>query len=154
MLRGSTHGPGALVLIALGILLIVGCSSGPNVVDVSGRVTRNGKPVPNLLLNFLPEKGRPSWALTDSDGRFTLNYSRDYSGGLVGKHQVWVVLQATDPGQEQQAVLGRATYAEDLAQLVAEYGDPDNPQIEVEIVSAGQELNLALDGGPIQVGSP
>jgi hypothetical protein len=152
MLRGSTHRQAPLVLMTLGMLLVAGCSSGPNVVDVSGRVTRNGKPVPNLQLNFLPETGRPSWAVTDSDGRFTLNYSRDYSGGLVGKHQVWVVLQASDPGQEQQAALGRATYAEDLAQLVAEYGDANNPQIEVEIASSGQEVNLALDGGPVQVG--
>ena len=60
------------------VATISGCGDGgPRVVPVTGTVTRNGKPVPNLFINFMPEAGRPSWGHSDEQGQFTLEYDRE-----------------------------------------------------------------------------
>ena len=43
------------------LMTTLACSSGgPDVVPVSGFVTRNGKPVPFVTVYFQPTSGRPS----------------------------------------------------------------------------------------------
>ena len=37
---------------------LAGCDAGPHVVRVKGTVTRQGKPVPNVTVHFVPESGR------------------------------------------------------------------------------------------------
>src|SRR5687768_6312898 len=77
-------------IVVVGLTGFVGCSEGPDVVPVTGTVTRNGKPVPGVMINFMPEDGRPSWAITDAQGKYELQYSKSYTGGLVGRHKVFV----------------------------------------------------------------
>ncbi len=71
--------------------LISGCDSGgPRLVDVSGTVTLDGKPVPNAIVVFNPDfpGGSNSLGRTNSDGKYKLEYSQDSQGALVGKHIV------------------------------------------------------------------
>src|SRR5262249_54770418 len=84
------------------VATISGCGDGgPRVVPVTGTVTRNGKPVPNLFINFMPEAGRPSWGHSDEQGQFTLEYDRERKGAEVGKHKVFVKLRpAANPKEE------------------------------------------------------
>src|SRR5688572_18827196 len=84
----------AMVLVTF----LAGCSKGPNIVPVTGQVTRDGKPVAGLMLNFMPEDGRPSWAITDAEGKYELQYSKSYEGGLAGKHKVFVGYDANPDG--------------------------------------------------------
>src|SRR5688572_4953174 len=87
-----------------------GCGTGgPNVVAVTGVATRGGKPVPNLLLTFEPERGRPSSGITDEHGCFTLQYDRRQDGAVVGKHKVYVSFMPRDPGEEAALRGGRAS---------------------------------------------
>jgi 5-hydroxyisourate hydrolase-like protein (transthyretin family) len=44
--------------------------------------------VSGLTVEFQPEQGRPSQALTDENGRFTLNYTIHEQGVQVGTHRV------------------------------------------------------------------
>src|SRR5438477_11406287 len=75
--------PVLLTLLAVGIAL-VGCGpSGPKIVKVSGVLTRNGKPVPNLEVYFMPTHGRNSVGMADENGRFNLGYTADQEGALV-----------------------------------------------------------------------
>jgi hypothetical protein len=91
-----------LVFLALLPLLAAGCG-GSNVVAVSGRVTLDGKPLANAHVGFQPlapagkvDAGGGSYAITDSDGRYTLRMVEgDAAGAVVGKHRVEIVLRGS-----------------------------------------------------------
>jgi hypothetical protein len=84
-------------LIVLPVLLVLtgtqlaGCGRAKRpweVVPVSGTVIYQGQPVSGLTVEFQPEQGRPSQALTDENGSFTLNYTIHERGAQVGTHRV------------------------------------------------------------------
>lgn len=69
--------------------MIVGCGeSGPSLGKVTGKVTLDGKPLPNAIVSFVPEDGRrSSSAMTNDQGVYTLAYI-DQAGAVIGKHKV------------------------------------------------------------------
>jgi hypothetical protein len=69
---------------------IAGCGkSGPELAEVSGRVTVDGKPMENLDVTFQPDEMRPaSYARTDASGHYELGYKRGVQGALLGQHTV------------------------------------------------------------------
>src|SRR5260370_2031015 len=71
-----------------------GCG-GEKLVRITGTATHHGKPVPKLVINFSPEKGLQSYALTDQDGRFSMIYTNRQEGVVKGTHKVWVQLQTS-----------------------------------------------------------
>lgn len=76
--------------LLLSVLAVVGCGSdGPELADVTGTVTLDGKPLQGARVTFAPEsKGSPSYGMTDAEGNYSLMYSRDESGAMVAKHNV------------------------------------------------------------------
>src|SRR5690242_19717008 len=95
----------AFPLVALVCLATSGCwSSGPDIVEVTGKLTRNGKPVPNLIVNFQPDEGRPSWGKADENGVFTLSYDPEHDGARVGKHTVYVKYKPGSMAEEMGQV--------------------------------------------------
>ncbi len=70
------------------LTLLAGCSRGPRVAPVDGRVTLDGKPLETAEVTFEPEAGRASHGLTDASGHYDLRYTRDQMGALVGSHTV------------------------------------------------------------------
>jgi hypothetical protein len=73
-------------------LLLAGCGeSGPELATVTGTVTRDGKPLPNMRVQFQPEAGRPSSGNTDSQGVYALRYTSELDGAVPGKHRVYIV---------------------------------------------------------------
>jgi len=97
------------LLIAL--LLFAGCDGSKlETVPVSGVVTLDGKPMPNILVVFNPTRGtaedrslRPgSNGLTDEDGRFELEMI-DGPGAVPGEHVVSLICKAptADPGSSK-----------------------------------------------------
>ena len=128
-----------VALVAL--TLLAGCrGSGPTIVPVTGVLTYKGKAVPNAIVDFMPESGRPSWGLTDAQGRFTLEYDKDNKGVLVGKHKVSARI---GPGGEK--VPGeRAPIPKDLEGLFDKYG-MENTKYQVVIDRDTKEVNLNWD---------
>ena len=99
------------ILMFVATIGVCGCGPrGPVVVRVTGTVTHQGKPVPNLVLNFKPEEGRPSWGITDAEGKYFLEYNRDRKGAVVGKHTVWVRFRPSSPSQEMQKKRARRPF--------------------------------------------
>ena len=130
------------VLAGLGaMLLAAGCSDGPKIVEVSGTATHQGKPVPNLLVNFEPENGRSSWGVTDQNGRFTLEYDATRKGAVVGTHHVTAMYRAT--GIEDEVGKSKETAAHKAIQV--KYGDPQVSQLKIPITKATSSLELKLD---------
>lgn len=80
-------------LMATSVLAVAGCGGpeGPLVYPVAGVVLRDGAPLANANVEFLPDKGRPSAATTDKDGKFVLEYIQGKRGALKGSHKIRIV---------------------------------------------------------------
>ncbi len=85
-LRGS-----AMVLLILLGFTFVGCNSKYDVVSVRGKLTYDGQPVPDMIVRFEPEVGRPSDSFTAADGSFDMGYTLDRMGVEVDSHKVTVI---------------------------------------------------------------
>ncbi|WP_437194285.1 carboxypeptidase regulatory-like domain-containing protein [Planctomicrobium sp. SH527] len=81
-----------LGFVVIAFLFSSGCSGNsaghPDVGAVSGVVTLDGAPLADAIVEFSPESGRPSSALTDAEGRYSLTYLDNVSGALLGTHTV------------------------------------------------------------------
>ena len=80
-----------IAMAFIGSFVTVGCgSSGPELADVSGTVKFDGAPLPRARITFVPEAGRPSYAVSDDDGFYELVYTDDKAGALPGQHTIRV----------------------------------------------------------------
>jgi len=73
------------------LILATGCSGGAGLAPISGRVTLDDKPVPNMIVNFTPlgdTAGNGALGHTDADGRYTLLDARGEAGAYVGEYKV------------------------------------------------------------------
>ena len=99
------------ILLPSFCLLLAGCGGPYKTASVSGRVTVNGKPLPNVAVVFQPlatadnkEPGPGSTGVTDSDGRYTLTIvGKSSRGAVVGKHKVRIMAmnEDTDSADDQ-----------------------------------------------------
>jgi hypothetical protein len=78
-----------LILVAFGWL--AGCGpGGVPLGNVSGHITKNGKPESGITVKFEPESGgRQSLGLSDASGAYELIFT-ERKGALLGKHRVTV----------------------------------------------------------------
>jgi hypothetical protein len=77
-------------LAAAGLVLLftaAGCGN-PEMGRVSGRITKNGKPVAGMWVVFHTPNRPTSRGMTDADGRFTLSTRRLGDGAYAGSHKV------------------------------------------------------------------
>jgi hypothetical protein len=141
-------------LVALPVLLtLAGCKGDyPEMSRVTGTVTYKGKPVPNMMVNFLPPDGRPSWGKTDAQGKYEMVYDADYKGAKVGRHKVFFTAPATtiDGGasKESRKALAEATglTPEELNDIRTNYGNEDT-KLQVDVKSDTTVIDLKL---PVQ----
>jgi hypothetical protein len=133
--------------VALLLVVLTGCSGGPRIVRISGTVTRAGKPVPNIVVNFMPEEGRPSWGSTDEQGHYTLHYDRDQDGAVTGRHQVSVEYSPRNPGAEDIEARGggKPTVPQELQAILQKYGNPETTPLKVEVNKNNQVIDIQLD---------
>ena len=73
---------------------LTGCSGSgeplPELAQVTGTVTLDGKPIENVSVIFQPETADvgSSRGTTDAEGKFSLMYNQDAGGAVPGKHAV------------------------------------------------------------------
>ena len=70
----------------------VGCSgSGPEMGNVTGRITLDGNPVVQATICFHPSDGRAASAgISDANGKYTLLFSESRKGAMIGEHKVTI----------------------------------------------------------------
>lgn len=79
--------PPVLLLVLCSFLS--GCSGPDNVARVSGTVTLDDKPLSGARVIFNPlTPGGQSAAITDENGKYTLQYTREQQGAEIGEHLV------------------------------------------------------------------
>ena len=77
-------------------LAATSCTSGPQLGNVSGRVTVGGKPVTSGTIMFHPDAGPTAVGAIQPDGAYTLRTIKPGDGAVVGSHRV--TIQATNVG--------------------------------------------------------
>ena len=134
-----------VAVVFLVAALFSGCGKGaPNVVRVTGMVTRHGQPVNMVVVHFMPEHGRPSWGMTDQDGHYTLNYARGQDGAVTGIHKVWIDFRPANPKQEADYLQGLLQLHPDMAAILERYSKQSSPLTE-EVKVNDQVIDLKLD---------
>jgi hypothetical protein len=81
----------ALTLIA--IPAFVGCGADPNLGQVEGVVTLDGKPLPNATVILVPGQGRPATGVTDGEGRYRVKLTSDRQGTNPGVNRVRITTE-------------------------------------------------------------
>ncbi len=126
----------------------IGCGrdSGPPLVDITGTLSRHGEPLAGYGLQFIPESGRPSDAVTDAKGQYRLQYTADRAGAVLGRHRVIITsYQTTD--NELQAAIDEGRYRDippEIGAVLKRYGDLNTTPLQFEI-SERQVLDIELD---------
>lgn len=127
------------------LTFVAGCGPElPPIGEVSGLVTQDGKPVEGVALEFIPaEGGRPSLAVTDSEGRYNAMFTADTDGALVGKHSIRYEINGPEAPMP----------ANSDAEFIPTSKKPDmggknkiEPS-EVEIVDGSNEINFEFVAG-------
>jgi len=141
------------------VIPVLGCgaSGGPDLADVTGKVTKGGKPLGSISVTFTPVSGSvSSAALTDAEGRFVLLSSSGKAGAVVGKHKV--VLSSRSAGnapvgyeammkarQNSEGGNRGALKAQESEQLFPpEYGDAVKTPLEYEVKAGTNDFDIVI----------
>ena len=127
-------------------LAAAGCRK-PEIVPVSGRVTFEGRPVPQAILRFLPESRPMASGGTDADGRYSLSTKRPGDGGYLGRHKVMIVpWLPVDSDESAEAAAARTRPRPDIPKP---YHSATTP-LSVEVTAKGPnvfDFELATEDG-------
>ncbi len=101
---------GLALLIGAITFSSIGCGGGgpddkPDMGQVTGTITMDGKPLADATVTFIPEKGRPAFGKTDAEGKYELTYIRQEKGCKIGPNKVSVTtaVEADESGDEGEA---------------------------------------------------
>jgi hypothetical protein len=119
------------------LLVTAGCENGPKIVKIKGIATSDGKPVAGLVVNFQPEFGRPSWGLSNKDGRFELEYDEKTKGVLIGRHTVSATFMEDE--------LAGIKMTPDVRKIVTKYGDSAASPLKLEITVPSESFEVKFD---------
>ncbi len=135
----------APIAVLIGLLVLVGCDSGPTLVEVQGTVKANGKPLNKIQVEFWPVASGPrSMGTTDDQGHYSLMVDDGKrKGAIVGSHNV--VLK--DVGVLGDKFMGRAGETVDLSkgkksQIPVIYTDPLKTTIKKEVKSGPNTIDI------------
>ena len=106
-----------LIVVGISIFFQSGCGGGgdqPELGQVTGTVTLDGKPLSGIAVVFQPDSGRPARGVTDAEGKYELTYIRQTKGTKVGPNRVEIAPsedgeaeEAENEGEESQPVAQR-----------------------------------------------
>jgi predicted small lipoprotein YifL len=126
--------------LSLASVLLAGCGdSGPKTIPVYGKVTTEGRPLPQVCrLYFLPAStdgpsrgpSRPSIAQMEEDGSYAVKAYKDSDGLLPGAYQVEVSYYDLKPGGNPMSEAGWIEHKHDAGELVV---DADSDGVEFNI---------------------
>lgn len=124
------------------VITCLGCGgvSGPELAEVTGKVTLDGQPLAKVSLQFTPESpdGSPSYGVTDSDGAYELLFSNDRSGAMPGKHRVEIL-----PVEPETDDSGKLVEGAVLVKIPVRYSQPGS--LTADVQAGSNSIDFALD---------
>jgi hypothetical protein len=126
---------------------LIGCrgESGPEMVNVSGRVSYQGKPLSRGTITFLPEgDGQPASGTIGSDGSYRLQTIEPGDGARTGRYKV--IVSTSDLNVE---TLDTAMLPSEMPKgktlTPAKFEKPETSGLTAEIKSGGSTLDFNLE---------
>lgn len=92
-----------LIVAGISMFFLPGCgapSDQPQLGQVTGTITLDGKPLSGIAVVFQPESGRPARGMTDAEGKYELTYIRETKGTKVGPNRVEIA--PSEDGEEEE----------------------------------------------------
>ncbi len=135
----------ASLLLLLAALLTAGCGGADeDLASVEGRITLNGEPLADARVEFDPiteeadfgkSTGSSSMAMTDANGRYTLQYTAEHDGALVGKHTVRITTRrmTVDPDGKENLVPERLPPECHVASTIVKEVEPGSNTINIDL---------------------
>ncbi len=119
---------GTWLLGLLALVLVAGCG-GSDIASVEGTVKLDDKPLPNASVEFVPSAGgRPASALTDSSGKYVLNFSGSREGAIPGPNLVRIsTAMGTSSDEQGNNIPGKPET------IAAEYNVKSTLEFNVEV---------------------
>lgn len=138
----------SLPLLAISLIsLLLGC--GPKdgyaelgLVEVTGTVTLDGKPLPQAKVTFESDDKRLATGVTDSAGHYALMYDSETRGCLPGPKTVRITTGAADVeggGAAEGSTSGKQT-------LPARFNT--NSELKADVSAAQKTINFDLTSAP------
>lgn len=125
------------------LLLAVGCGDTTSLAPVSGVITKDGEPLDNTMVYFMPdpEKGNDgsmSRAITNNEGRYSLIFMGDGTtpGAVVG----WHCVTLEDLASENFRGAGRPPEP----RVGGAYMNPSDTPLKVEVIEGEQTIDLEV----------
>ena len=114
-LQSARSGP----WLALSVIL-AGCGQGdrPPLGMVSGVISIDGTPAPNVQILFSQARVRSSSGVTNEAGEYEMKYSKDVMGAVVGVHEVRIEYVRREEGKQRKQLPARYNRQSDLTREV------------------------------------
>ncbi len=96
--------------------------------------------MPDLMVHFVPNGGRPSWGQTDAAGHYELHYTLKQPGAVAGKHRVFVT-----PRQPPVLTGPVAPLSAEEEAVAQRYGSLESSPLTASVDRDGQTVDFALD---------
>lgn len=129
-------------ILASFAIACLGCggSTGPELSEVTGKVTLDGQPLAKVSLQFTPESpgGSPSYGVTDSEGSYELQFSSDRSGAMPGKHRVEIL-----PVEPETDDSGKPVEGAVVVTIPVKYSQPGS--LTADVQAGNNSIDFALD---------
>jgi hypothetical protein len=133
-------------LFAAAVVFVAGCAAREERGQVEGTVRRNGQPVANVAVVFLPEAG-PGRATgrTDAQGRYQLQTDDGHDGAAVGAYRVVIEDLAVyaAPRSPDGTLLRKPA-----PRFAAHYTDPLRTPLRRDVHAGAQTVDLDLSDKP------
>jgi hypothetical protein len=154
-LQGSNEGKAVGVcrlkrFVALTLIVVVaGCSRGPETAPARGTVFYNDQPMPYGSIMFQPERGQPATGQIDSSGAFEMATFEPGDGATVGIQKVRVNCYSSQaPGEQAKPVLGERSIGALL--IPQHYTSFDTSGLTADVKSGENEpFEFRMTGPPI-----
>jgi hypothetical protein len=125
----------------------LGCSDGPELGIVTGKVLQGGKPIPYAYVAYQPidPPGTYGAAYTDLDGTYNIRFTESRDGALIGKHKVTVRTAAADEIEVEDKLTGLMITPE----LPEGYLEKVELEYDREVKPGSNEIDLDLTEGAL-----
>jgi hypothetical protein len=140
----------------LALLIVIGCADDSGLAKrypVSGKVSYNGKPVPQGRIDFAPAKGGEGRAASGdiADGSYSLTTATTGDGAIPGPYKVSVIAKER-PATKAASKFGGAPSQQEVVRLNKEtkslvptkYSDPQSSPLTTEVKAESQTINFEL----------
>lgn len=137
-----------LVAGLAGIGWLAGCSDGPELGDVTGKVVQDGQPVPFAYVVFQPidPPGTYASAYTNIEGEYELQFSPSSNGAMIGRHEVTIRTSSKDEIEIEDKSTGKMV----VPPLPAGYQERLQVQFEREVKSGENLHDFEIANAPLR----